>query len=119
MVMKGGKEEMEEKDEPQIQEETKGKEETQGVAEDKDKIVDEKEKDLPLIEKLMKTKEDSEETIRKMQTHIQKMEELMTEQAFGGRSFGNQGINKKETEDEKWAREAKLRYAGTGMDPTN
>ena len=26
---------------------------------------------------------------------------------------------KEETEDEKWAREAKIRYAGTGMDPTN
>ena len=34
----------------------------------------------------------------------------------GGSLAGQRPIA--ETEDEKWAREAKLRYAGTGMDPT-
>ena len=36
---------------------------------------------------------------------------------LGGGSRAGQ-IPKKETEEERWAREAKVRYAGTGMDPT-
>ena len=35
-----------------------------------------------------------------------------------GSSAGGHVEAKKETEDEKWAKDAKERYAGTGMDPT-
>jgi len=43
--------------------------------------------------------------------------EIINRKLVSGRSEG--GITpKEETADEKWAREAKVRYAGTGMDPT-
>ena len=44
-------------------------------------------------------------------------EESYQKMRLGG---GSEGAVEKvtETEDQKWAREAKVRYAGTGMDPT-
>lgn len=48
---------------------------------------------------------------------LDRQEALAAKQSLGGGSEG--GIRTpKETSDEKWAREAKLRYEGTGMDPT-
>jgi hypothetical protein len=46
-----------------------------------------------------------------------RIEKATAEMLVGGRTFAGQQ-KKVETEDEKWAREAKIRYAGTGMDPT-
>ena len=46
------------------------------------------------------------------------MEKVAASMMLEGRGFAGQ-INKPETEEEKWAREAKIRYAGTGMDPTS
>ena len=43
--------------------------------------------------------------------------ENAAEDALGGDSEAG-GKPKKESEDEKWAKDAKKRYAGTGMDPT-
>ena len=54
------------------------------------------------------------EEIRKERLRIEK---ATAEMLISGRSYAGQ-VTKQETEDEKWAREAKIRYAGTGMDPT-
>lgn len=48
---------------------------------------------------------------------IKEYKEMIAEEILRGRGLAGQG-NKKETEDEKWAREAKVRYEGTGIDPT-
>jgi len=46
-------------------------------------------------------------------------ETLLQEQArLSGRALAGSQPAPKETDDEKWAREAKTRYAGTGIDPT-
>ena len=46
-----------------------------------------------------------------------KIEKATAEIMISGRSFAGQA-KKEETPDEKWAREAKERYKGTGLDPT-
>jgi len=46
-----------------------------------------------------------------------KIEKATAEIKISGRSFAGQ-VKKEETTDEKWVREAKERYKGTGLDPT-
>ena len=46
-----------------------------------------------------------------------RIEKATAEMLVNGRSYAGQAP-KIETADEKWKREAKERYAGTGMDPT-
>ena len=46
-----------------------------------------------------------------------KIETAAADLMIGGRGFAGQ-TQKVETQDEKWAREAKVRYEGTGLDPT-
>lgn len=46
-----------------------------------------------------------------------KIEKAAAEMLMNGRSFGGQTPHA-ETKEEKWRREAKIRYEGTGMDPT-
>jgi len=53
---------------------------------------------------------------RVMDALLKKQELLLAEERLQGRAYAGSGVE--ETEDEKWAREAKLRYKGTGMDPT-
>ena len=57
-----------------------------------------------------------EKANREMNEMLKKQELLLAEQRLQGRAYAGSGIG--ETADEKWAREAKLRYKGTGMDPT-
>ena len=47
-----------------------------------------------------------------------RIEKATAEMLINGRSYAGQAPPKPETADEKWAREAKIRYAGTGLDPT-
>ena len=49
---------------------------------------------------------------------LQRQEELKATEVLSGQADAGQVPKPKETEDEKWAKEAKERYAGTGMDPT-
>ena len=70
----------------------------------------------PMIEEAKKQADRLEAIDEKLGIKIKKLESLQTEEALGGKSHG--GGAAKETEDEKWNREAKERYAGTGMDPT-
>jgi len=57
-----------------------------------------------------------EKANERLERNLKRFEEVQAEAILAGRSHG--GGAHKETEDEKWAREAKERYAGTGMDPT-
>ncbi len=54
----------------------------------------------------------------KIQKLLEKNEKIMADAAISGKGFAGQGAAQIESEDAKWAREAKERYAGTGLDPT-
>lgn len=58
-----------------------------------------------------------EELLEREEKLMARKEKLAAEEMVGGRASAGQ-VAEKETEDEKWAREAKVRYEGTGMDPT-
>jgi len=49
---------------------------------------------------------------------LKKQEHLAAVNLLSGKSSAGQPSLPVETEEEKWRREAKIRYAGTGMDPT-
>ncbi len=49
---------------------------------------------------------------------VKRQEALAAQNMLGGQSNAGQAPPKKESEDEKWEREAKVRYEGTGLDPT-
>ena len=55
---------------------------------------------------------------KKAEEILVRQEELHAQQMLGGHSQAGQAPPPKETEDEKWAKDAKERYEGTGMDPT-
>ena len=71
-----------------------------------------------IIKEANQAAERLEKATKEMKEAAKKLEDLRVESQFGGRSAGGQSVIQ-ETADQKWAREAKLRYAGTGMDPTN
>lgn len=60
----------------------------------------------------------TEEATKALKDQLDRQEELFVQNRLSGRAEGGSQPIPKETEDEKWAREAKIRYAGTGMDPT-
>ena len=94
------------------------KEESEKEEETEEKI--EKKKPIKrnlLIEEAKKQADRLEEQNKIFKENIKKLEELNAELAIGGTSHGGGGT-KTETEEEKWRREAKIRYAGTGLDPT-
>ena len=49
---------------------------------------------------------------------LDREEALEAKKILGGRASAGQAAKPPKTEDEKWAEDAKKRYAGTGMDPT-
>ena len=58
------------------------------------------------------------EGAERMKKLLEKNEKIFADAALAGKGFAGQGDPPKESEDEKWAREAKVRYEGTGLDPT-
>lgn len=54
----------------------------------------------------------------KIQKLLEKHEKILADVAVTGKGFAGQAPTAPKTDDEKWAEEAKERYAGTGMDPT-
>ena len=52
-----------------------------------------------------------------MKKLLERNEKTLADSLISGKGFAGQPAPKTETEDEKWAKEAKLRYAGTGMSP--
>jgi RNase P/RNase MRP subunit p29 len=69
------------------------------------------------IEEAKKVLEETKKTLELITAERKKIEKATAEMLLNGTSRAGQ-INKTETPDEKWAREAKIRYAGTGLDPT-
>lgn len=59
-----------------------------------------------------------EEATKALKVQNDRREELMSQAILSGTAEAGGQPEPKETDDEKWAREAKVRYAGTGMDPT-
>ena len=49
---------------------------------------------------------------------LDREENLLAQQRVSGRALAGGERPKEQTEDEKWAEDAKKRYEGTGMDPT-
>ena len=54
----------------------------------------------------------------KQEELLGRQEQLEADRIIAGTTDAGQQPVPAETEDQKWAREAKIRYAGTGMDPT-
>jgi len=74
--------------------------------------------DTNLIDEAKKILEENKNLLLLMTTERRRIEKATAEALINGRSYAGQSQPKTETEEEKWAREAKIRYAGTGMDPT-
>lgn len=77
----------------------------------------EKEEETNLIDKSIEVVKRLEAANAKQEELLERQEKLMILQKLGGTAEAG-FAEKIETEDEKWATNAKLRYAGTGMDPT-
>jgi len=70
--------------------------------------------------------EEAKETVKEMHKKNKEFEALLdrqekqfAENRLEGKGFAAQPPMKEPTEDEKWAKRAKKRYEGTGMDPTD
>ena len=70
------------------------------------------------IDNANKAAERMERANKKKEELLDREEALLVQARLSGRSLAGGEKPKEETEDEKWTREAKERYAGTGMDPT-
>jgi len=90
--------------------------EEQSTLEEGKKEEDEK-AELTLIEKANQAAERLEKANKESLEIAKRNERMLAEMRLQGRSFAGQA-EKIESEDEKWRREAKERYKGTGLDPT-
>lgn len=70
------------------------------------------------IEEAKKVLEETKRVLEETKKERVRIEKATAEMLVNGRSYAGQQTAKPETLDEKWAREAKERYKGTGMDPT-
>ena len=81
-----------------------------------------KKKDKEKAESMLVDAKETAERIEKANAEtkelLDRQERLMTEQALSGKTDAGVPSEKPKTEDEKWAEDAKKRYDGTGMDPT-
>ena len=78
----------------------------------------EKKSKISPLEEMKKTADRIEEANKKTEELQKTQEDLIVRQELGGGTeAGTKAIE--ETEDEKWAKDAKIRYEGTGMDPTD
>lgn len=83
-----------------------------------DKKDGDKPKSTEPIESANKAAERLEQANTKKEELLDREEALIVQSRLSGRALAGGEPDKPETEDEKWRREAKIRYAGTGMDPT-
>jgi formate-dependent nitrite reductase cytochrome c552 subunit len=70
------------------------------------------------VDEAKKVLEETKNILEETRKERIRIEKATAEMLVNGRSYAGQSQPKAETADEKWEREAKLRYAGTGMDPT-
>ena len=100
----------------QIQEEVTKTEEA--IAEAKKVGSEVKEKiDLSPLEEAKQILDENKKLLFSLTEERKRLEKAAANMMISGKGFGGI-VQKEETEDEKWRREAKIRYAGTGMDPT-
>jgi len=78
---------------------------------------DEVKEEISALEEFRRVNEENKKVLAELKEERKKMENAAAEMLINGHSFAGQSP-KVESADEKWAREAKIRYAGTGMDPT-
>jgi len=104
-----------EKDEQKEKKETEDKGKDAGDKEKREPAK--KREDVGVIKSAKETAERIEKANAEHERLIAEEKELMAERALSGKA-GISAPEKPETEDEKWKREAKKRYEGTGMDPT-
>jgi len=69
------------------------------------------------IEEAKQILEQSKRVLEETKRERVRIEKATAEMLINGRSYAGQAPPRQETPDEKWAREAKIRYAGTGMCP--
>jgi hypothetical protein len=95
-------------------------EEIENEAPVEEKNIEEKpvEETINPIDEAKNVLEETKKTLASISEERKRIEKATAEMLVNGRSYAGQAPPKEETADEKWAREAKLRYAGTGMDPT-
>lgn len=73
--------------------------------------------DLSPLEEAKNILEQNKVLLLQLKEERQRLEKAAANMMISGKGFA--GIQaKEETDEEKWKREAKVRYAGTGMDPT-
>lgn len=72
----------------------------------------------PIIERAREEREKLETANKKKEELLDREERIMAKRALGGETEAGQ-VPVKKTEDEKWAEDAKERYEGTGLDPTD
>ena len=75
-------------------------------------------KDINPIDEAKQVLKENQKLLEEIKKERMRVEKATAEMLVNGRSYAGQSPPKEETADQKWAREAKLRYAGTGMDPT-
>ena len=90
------------------------------MTEEEKPVEEKKEEEKPLspLNEMRVLKEGNQKILDEMKEERAKFEEAKMNEILAGRAEAGQEAPKKETEDEKWAREAKERYKGTGLDPT-
>ena len=74
--------------------------------------------DVAPVDKVKENLEELKKANDETEAELLRGEELRAKVTQGGKAAAGQEVVK-ETEDEKWAKDAKLRYEGTGMDPTD
>ena len=75
--------------------------------------------ELSVLERVEAANKKAEELMREQKETLKKNEDAVATLVLGGRSYaGQSSIKPVESEDEKWAKDAKKRYEGTGLDPT-
>lgn len=80
--------------------------------------TDGKNKTTPLIDIANVAAERMEKANLKTEELLNRQEQMDARRALGGRSEAG-GEPAKKSEDEEWAEDAKKRYEGTGMNPTD
>lgn len=110
-----------EKEKAQEIQEKAEREEKEKAAKESEKKQAEKQ-EIPNVKSPLEEARALDESIKKGTAEIKKLlernEKVMADAMVTGKGFAGQSAPVQKTEDEKWAEDAKKRYAGTGMDPT-
>ena len=73
--------------------------------------------DISPLEEAKNILDENKKLLLNLTEERKRIEKAAANMMVSGRGFAGSQL-REETEDEKWRREAKIRYAGTGIDPT-